>query len=372
MSVWGKLYLCPGIIPHRSLQEPGQEKIKENPIMDLTTTYLGLTLRSPLVVGAAAPLTEDMDNLKRMEDAGAAAVVLHSLFEEQIRQERLELHHHLEFGTESFAEALTYFPEPDIFHVGTDVYLEHIRRAKSTVQIPIIASLNGATVGGWTSYARQIEAAGADALELNIYSIPTSLSQTGADIENLYLDILRSVKAAVSIPVAIKLSPYFSNLANMSKRLVEAGSDGLVLFNRFYQPDIDIEELTVRPHVLLSTPQDMRLPMRWIALLYGRIAADFAATGGIHKGQDVIRMLMVGASVTMIVSALLRHGIGYLSTIEQEMQQWFEEHEYPSLQAMQGNMSQLRCPHPSEFERVQYMRAIQTYHPEIFPYEMTL
>jgi len=332
--------------------------------MDLTTTYLGLELRSPLVVGAAAPLTEDISNLQKMEESGAAAIVLHSLFEEQIRSDRLEIHHHLEQGTESFAEALTYFPEPDIFHVGTEQYLDHIRNAKAIVNIPVIASLNGSTMGGWTDYARQMEQAGADAIELNIYSIPSDIDKTGAEIEQTYIDILQGVKASVSIPVAIKLSPYFSNMANMAKQLSDAGANGLVLFNRFYQPDIDIEELEVRPNVLLSTPQDLRLPMRWIALLYGRIPVDFAATSGIHKAPDVIRMLMAGASVTMIVSSLLRHGIGHLSSIEQELRVWLKENDYDSLKQMRGSMSQLRCPNPSEFERAQYMRAIQTYQPE--------
>lgn len=332
--------------------------------MDLTTTYLGLELRSPLVVGAAAPLTEDIDNLRRIEDAGAAAIVLHSLFEEQIRRDRLEIHHHLEHGTESFAEALTYFPDTDIFHVGTEQYLDHIRRAKTLLSIPVIASLNGATLGGWTDYAQQMEQAGADAIELNIYSIPTDLHTSGADIESLYLSIVSAVKAQVSIPVAVKLSPYFSSMANMAKRLSDAGANGLVLFNRFYQPDIDIDALEVRPHVLLSTPQDLRLPMRWIALLYGRVPVDFAATSGIHKAPDVVRMLMAGANVTMIVSSLLRHGIHHLTTIERDLISWLTENDYISVQQLRGSMSQLRCPNPSEFERAQYMRAIQTYHPD--------
>lgn len=335
--------------------------------MDLTTTYMGLQLRSPLVVGAAAPLTEDLDNLKRMEDAGAAAVVLHSLFEEQIRQETLDLHHHLEFNTHSFAEALTFFPEPDIFHVGPDLYLNHIRRAKELVEIPIIASLNGSTTGGWIDYARQIEQAGADALELNIYSIPTDLDVSGAAIEQEYLDILQAVRAAVTIPIAVKLSPYFSNMANMAKRLSETGANGLVLFNRFYQPDIDVDELEVRPHVLLSTPQDMRLPMRWIAILYGRIAADFAATSGIHRATDVVRMLMAGAKMTELVSVLLRHGINHLRDVQLDLEQWLTEHEYESVQQLQGTMSQLNCPNPSEFERAQYMKAVQTFHPNWMP-----
>lgn len=331
--------------------------------MDLTTTYLGLELRSPLVVGAAAPLTEDLRNLKRMEDAGASAVVLHSLFEEQLRQDSLELHHHLQHGTYSFAEALTYFPEPEIFHVGPELYLKHIEQAKATVQIPIIASLNGSTPGGWTNYARQIEQAGADALELNLYAIPTDLNVSAEEIEQQYLEVVRAVKAAVNIPIAIKLSPYFTSFANMAKKLMLEGANGLVLFNRFYQPDIDIEALEVRPNVLLSTPQDLRLPMRWIAILYGRVSLDFAATSGVNHGADVVRMMMAGAKVTMIVSSLLRHGIEHLQDIERELRAWMVEHEYESIQQMQGSMSQINCPNPSEFERTQYMRAVQTYHP---------
>ncbi|NES71992.1 MAG: dihydroorotate dehydrogenase-like protein, partial [Okeania sp. SIO2D1] len=263
--------------------------------MDLTTTYLGLQLKSPLVPSAAAPLTENISNIKIMEDFGAAAVVLHSVFEEQLRQEQYELHHHLTYGTESFPEALTYFPEPETFHVGPEEYLRHIQQAKAMVDIPIIASLNGSTLGGWVEYAKQIQQAGADALELNIYNIPTDMNTSGAEVEASYLEIVRAVKAEVTIPLAVKLSPFFSNMANMAKRFGEAGADGLVLFNRFYQPDIDLEELEVRPNILLSTTQAMRLPMRWIAILYGRIDTDLASTGGIQKGQDVLKMLMAGA-----------------------------------------------------------------------------
>ncbi|MBD2182538.1 dihydroorotate dehydrogenase-like protein [Aerosakkonema funiforme] len=331
--------------------------------MNLTTNYMGLTLRSPLVPSAAAPLTENIDNVKRMEDAGAGAVVLHSLFEEQIQKERYELHHHLTYGTDSFAEALTYFPEPQIFHVGTDEYLNHIRKAKEMVNIPIIASLNGATVGGWTEYAQQIEQAGADGLELNIYYVPTDIEMTGTQVEQNYIDILSTVKSAVNIPVAVKLSPYFSNMANMAKRLEAAGADALVCFNRFYQPDIDIDELEVRPNLILSAPQDMRLPMRWIAILYDRIHLDFAATGGIHKGQDVIKMLMVGAKISQICSVLLRHGIDHIRVIEQELIGWMAEHEYHSVQQMIGSMSQINCPDESAFERAQYLKSIQTYRP---------
>lgn len=333
--------------------------------MDLTTTYLGLNLKSPLVVGAAAPLTEDIDNLKRIEDAGGAGIVLHSLFEEQIRQEKLELHHHLTYGTESFAEALTYFPEPEIFHVDIQHYLEHIRTAKETVDIPIIASLNGTDLaGGWIDTAQQIQQAGADAIELNIYYVPTDLERSGAEIEDNYIQILQSVKNQVNIPVAIKISPYFSNTANMAAKLVAAGADGLVLFNRFYQPDIDIDNLEVTTNVLLSTPQAMRLPLRWIAILSGRLEVDFAASSGIEKGHDVIKMMMVGANVTLLVSSLLRYGISYLQDLEIEICHWLEEHEYESIQQMQGSMSQINCPDASAFERAQYMRAIQSYRPE--------
>ena len=331
--------------------------------MDITTNYLGLQLRSPLVVGAAAPLTEDLDNLKRMEDAGAAAVVLHSLFEEQLREERLELQHHLEYGTESFPEALNYFPEPEIFHVGAEEYLKHISEAKKMVNIPIIASLNSSTIGGWTNYAKELETAGADALELNIYNIPTNMDMTGEQVEQNYISILQAVKSEVNIPVAIKLSPFFSNMANMSKKLVEAGVNGLVLFNRFYQPDINIEELEVTTNVLLSTPQAMRLPMRWIAILYGRLEVDFAATSGVQKGQDVIKMMMAGANVTQLVGTLLRHGINHIQVIENEMINWMEEHEYESIAQMRGSMSQINCPDESAFERAQYMKAIQSYKP---------
>jgi len=331
--------------------------------MDLTTTYLGLTLKSPLVVGAAAPLTEDLGNIRWLEDSGAAAIVLHSLFEEQIRRERLEIHHHLEHGTESFPEALTYFPEPEVFHVGTDAYLDHIRTAKAMVDIPIIASLNGFTLGGWTDYAKQMEEAGADAIELNIYWIPTDVDMSGADVEQHYIDVLHAVENAVNIPIAVKLSPYFSNMANMAKRLCEAGADGLVLFNRFYEPDINIEDLEVEPSLILSHHSDMLLPLNWIAILHSRVSASLAATTGVSKAEDVVKMLMAGADVTMLVATLLRHGIGHLKSIEEDLINWLQEHEYESLDVLRGSMSQRNSPNPSEFERVQYMRAIQSYHP---------
>ncbi len=326
--------------------------------MDLSTTYLGLKLPSPLVA-SASPLSRDIDGVCRLEDAGAAAIVLYSLFEEQLRQEAADLNYHLENGTESFAESLTYFPQATEFHTGPDGYLEHIRRAKSAVGCPIIASLNGSTIGGWTKFAADIERAGASAIECNIYHIPTDPRQTAADVEKMYLDILRAVKSTVTIPVAVKLSPYFSNLANMARRLDDAGADALVLFNRFYQPDIDLEELEIRPNVLLSSPQALRLPLTWIGILYGRIRASLAGTGGVHSAQDAVKLLMVGASVTMMCSSLMRHGINHLRHVERELREWMEEHEYESIAQMQGSMSQLRCPDPAAFERAQYMRAVK-------------
>lgn len=331
--------------------------------IDLTTTYMGLKLRSPLVP-SASPLSQDVDKIKWMEDAGAGAVVMHSLFEEQLSRERYELHHHLTYGTESFAESLTYFPEPESFRVGPEEYLNHIQKIQAQVEIPIIASLNGASVGGWIDYARLIQEAGASALELNIYYVPTDMDLTSQEIEQTYIDILAAVKAAVTIPVAVKLSPYFTNMANMAKRLDNAGANALVLFNRFYQPDINLELLEVEPHVLLSTAQAMRLPLRWIAILYGRIQASLAATSGIHNGHDVLKMLMAGADITMLCSVLLRHGIDHIRCIEQEVREWMENHEYESVQQLQGSMSQINCPNPSAFERAQYMRALQTYNPE--------
>jgi dihydroorotate dehydrogenase (fumarate) len=328
--------------------------------MDLTTKYLGLDLRSPLVP-AASPLSIEVDNLKQMEDAGAGAVVLESLFEEQLRADRVELAESLEQGTESFAEALTYFPEPLEFKLGPETYLEHIAAAKRTLKIPVIASLNGSTLGGWTDYARQIQGAGADALELNIYAIPTDPDTTAAEVEDTYVKIVQSVKEQLTIPVAVKVSPFFTNFANVAKRLDAAGADALVLFNRFYQPDIDLQNLEVVPNILLSTPMAMRLPLRWIAILYGRVKADLAATSGVHRATDALKMLMAGAAVTTMASALLRHGIKHLATVESEIRQWMEEHEYESVAQMRGSMSQRNCPDPSSFERAQYMKAISSF-----------
>jgi dihydroorotate dehydrogenase (fumarate) len=334
--------------------------MQQNKIMDLTTKYLGLKLRSPLVV-SASPLSEDLDNIRRMEDAGAAAVVLYSLFEEQLRQDRLELNQNLQQGTESFAEALTYFPEPTEFRLGPEEYLKHIAAAKKAARIPIIASLNGSSVGGWTNYAKQIQQAGADALELNIYFIPTDMDLSSEVVEETYLNILQAVKANVTIPVAVKLSPFFSNFANMAKRLDQSGANGLVLFNRFYQPDIDLESLEVKPNILLSTPMASRTPLRWIALLHGRVNASLAATSGIHRASDVVKMLLAGADVTMLCSVLLRHGIPQITTIERELTEWLTEHEYESVTQIKGSLSQKKCPEPAAFERAQYMKALTGY-----------
>jgi dihydroorotate dehydrogenase (fumarate) len=299
--------------------------------MDLTTNYLGLKLRSPLVV-SASPLSEDLDNLKRMEDAGAAAIVLYSLFEEQLRQD-----------------------------LGPEEYLKHVAAAKKATRLPVIASLNGSSPGGWTDYAKQIQQAGADALELNIYYIPTDMNLTGTEVEMTYLDILKAVKANVTIPVAVKLSPFFSNFANMAKRLDQAGANGLVLFNRFYQPDIELETLEVKPNILLSTPMAMRLPLRWIALLHGRLNASLAATSGIHRASDALKMLLAGADVTMLCSTLLRHGIPQIAAIERDLITWLTEHEYESVSQLKGSLSQKNCPEPAAFERAQYMKALTGY-----------
>jgi dihydroorotate dehydrogenase (fumarate) len=331
--------------------------------MDLTTTYLGLKLRTPLVP-SASPLSEEIDNIKRMEDAGASAVVLYSLFEEQLRQDRAELAHHLEHGTFSYPEALTYFPEPEEFHLGPEEYLTHIAAAKKAVRLPVIASLNGSSTGGWTQYAKQIQQAGADALELNIYYIPTNANMPAAEVEQTYLDILKAVKLCVTIPVAVKLSPFFTNFAWMARKLDDAGANGLVLFNRFYQPDIDLESLDVKPNILLSTPMAMRLPLRWIAILRGRVRASLAATSGIHRATDVVKMLMAGADVTMLCSVLIRHGAKQIAVIERELVAWLEEHEYESVAQLKGSLSQKNCPEPGAFERAQYMRALCSYLPE--------
>lgn len=328
--------------------------------MDLSTKYLGKSLKNPLVV-SASPLSETIDNIRKMEDCGASAVVLYSLFEEQLVMQQREMFF-LENATEyQHAEALSMFPQQDEYRLGPEAYLDHIAKAKKAVDIPVIASLNGSSMGGWTSFAKRMQEAGADAIELNIYSIPTDMDLSGDQVENNYLEILRAVKAEVQIPVAVKMSPYFSNMANMAKKVAEAGADALVLFNRFYQPDIDLENLEVVPNVKLSSSEALRLPLRWIAILKDRINVDLAATSGIHSAFDAIKAIMAGANVAMLNSVLLMHGIESLKNIESQMRVWMEEKEYESVEQMMGSMSQAKVPDPSSFERAQYMKALTYY-----------
>jgi dihydroorotate dehydrogenase (fumarate) len=329
--------------------------------MDLSTTYIGLKLRTPLVPSACGPLTNTISKIRALEDAGAAAIIVHSLFEEEILHEAHEMDHYLTYGSYSYAEALNYFPEANEYELGPDEYLEHLHKAKQVVQIPVIGSLNGVSTGGWIKYAKLIEETGVDALELNIYYIPTDPDLPGVEVEQMYVNVLADVRRTIKIPVAIKLSPFFSNMASMAKRLSYAGANGLVLFNRFYQPDIDLDLLEVVPNVILSTPQALRLPLRWIAILYGKVNSSLAATGGIHSAPDVLKMLMAGADVTMMCSALLKNGLRRIREVELEMVQWMEEHEYVSVEQMKGSMSHKSCPHPSAFERANYMKALKSY-----------
>ena len=330
--------------------------------MTLTTNYLGLVLKNP-IVASSSPLSHNVDSIRRLEDAGAAAVVMYSLFEEQITFDSFYVDYYLTSGTNSYAESLTYFPEMNSYNVWPDEYMNLIRRAKEAVDVPIIGSLNGVSAGGWTDYAALIEEAGADALELNVYYIPTNEDLKGSEVEDLYVDILREVKCSVSIPVAIKLSPYFSSTANIAKRLVEEGANGLVLFNRFYQPDIDLEALEVVPRLVLSNSSELRLPLRWVAILYGRFLADFAITTGIHTSQDVLKALMAGAKVTMMASELLQNGLRRINIILDEMRCWMEQHEYESVVQMIGSMSQQHCAEPAAFERANYMKMLASYRP---------
>ncbi len=328
--------------------------------MDITTTYLGLKLKSPIVC-SAGPLSEKISNIREMEDAGASAVVLYSIFEEQIEHEQLELNYHTSVHSESYAEATSYFPEPFEFKLGPDEYLDHIRKAKEAVNIPIIASLNGKSIGGWTEYAKKMEQAGADALELNIYLLPTDINKPANEIEKTYIEIVKAVKSNVKIPIAVKMHPFFSSTSWMADQLSKAGADGLVLFNRFYQPDIDLENLDVVPNVILSTPMAMRLPLRWIAMLYGRVNADLAATSGIYYAEDVIKMMMAGAKVTEILSALLKFGIGHIADVTTSLKRWMEEKEYESIEQMRGSMSYVNVDDPSKFERANYMKVLHSY-----------
>lgn len=328
--------------------------------MSLTTNYLGLTLKNP-IVASSSPLSHSVDGIRNLEDAGASAVVMYSLFEEQLTFDSLYVDHYLHSNTNSHAEALSYFPEMDTYNVWPDEYLDLIRQAKESCEIPIIGSLNGVSIGGWTNFAGLIEDAGADALELNVYYVPTSLEMTGREVEDMYIDLLRQVKRAVTIPVAIKISPFFSSVANLAKRLEDNGVNGLVLFNRFYQPDLDIENLEVTPRLVLSTPYELRLPLRWVAILYGRVLTDFAITTGIHSTQDVLKGLMAGAKVTMMASELLQNGVGRIDEILQALIAWMAEHEYESVAQMIGSMSQQFCAEPAAFERANYMKVLDSY-----------
>jgi len=330
--------------------------------MSLSTNYLGLVLKNPLVA-SSSPLSHTVDSIQRLEDAGASAVVMYSLFEEQITFNSYYVDHYLRNNTNSYAEALNYFPEMEDYNVWPEEYLNLIRRAKETVDIPVIGSLNGVSIGGWTNYAGLIEDAGADAIELNVYYVPTDLEMTGREIEAMYLDMLRQVKRSVTIPVAMKLSPYFSSMSNMAKRLVAEGADGLVLFNRFYQPDFDLENLAVAPRLVLSNSNELRLPLRWVAILYGRIMADFAITTGIHGSEDVLKGLMAGAKVTMMASELLQNGVRRIREVLGEIENWMDEHEYQSVAQMIGSMSQQHCAEPAAFERANYMKMLDSFQP---------
>lgn len=331
--------------------------------MDTRTTYLGMELKHP-IMPSASPLSRSLDTIRRLEDNGAAALVMHSLFEEQVTLESEQLDHYLSYFTDAFAEALTWYPEQKDYRVGPEEYLENVRKAKEAVDIPVIGSLNGISTGGWIAYAREIEEAGADALELNTYFIATDPDMSGADVEQLVVEVLRAVKETVSIPVAVKLSPYYSSLPHLVRGLAEGGADGLALFNRFYQPDLDLEALEVVPSLSLSTSEEMRLPLRWVAILHGRVPMDLAITTGVHTHLDVLKGVMAGAQVTMMASELLMNGVQRIQTILDEMVAWMGEHEYESIGEMQGSMSQQNVPDPAAFERANYMKVLQSWRPD--------
>ena len=328
--------------------------------MDLTTRYMGLPVRSPLVAGAS-PLSRDVRNIAALTRAGAGAIVFHSIFQEQLTQEALALNYYLEQGTEGFAESLTYFPKIESFKVGPEIYLDNIAAAKKATDVPIIGSLNCISASGWVDFARQIQQAGADGLELNVYLIPTNPAVESPQIEQVYLDILLAVKSAVTIPVAIKLSPFFSSMANTLQRLDRAGANALVLFNRFYQPDIDLEELEIKPRLVLSTSEELRLPMRWIAIMCDKVKASLVATSGVHTGADAAKLVLAGADVIQVVSALLKNGIGHLARIRDEMVAILDAKGYGSVHEAHGVLSQRTCGEPAAFERANYMKALTSY-----------
>lgn len=329
-------------------------------MIDLSTTYLGLNLKNPVVV-SASPLQRELDAVRQMEDAGAAAVVMHSLFEEQIDLESEELHRFLEQGSESYAEALHYLPDLEEYNHGPEAYLEHLARVKKAVRIPVIASLNGKSMGGWTRYAKMMEEAGADAIELNVYHVAANPELSGSEVEQMYYDLVRQVKSVVRIPLAVKLSHFFSSIAHVMHKIDAAGADGLVLFNRFYQPDIDLEQLEVVPRLALSNSYELLLRLNWVAILYGQIKADMAITGGIHTGDDVLKSMMVGARVAMMTSALLENGIAHIGEVLRQVRGWMEDHEYDSICQMQGSMSRRSVPDPATYERANYMKVLSSY-----------
>jgi dihydroorotate dehydrogenase (fumarate) len=326
---------------------------------DLSTTYLGLKLKSPLVA-SSGPLAKDIDKLCRLEAAGASAVVLHSLFEEQINLEALELDRWLS-PNEGFAEAQTYLPDLTAYNIGPEGYLEHLAKAKRAVSIPVIGSLNGVSTGGWIRYAKLIEEAGADALELNIYYLPTNPAMDGSQVETMHTELVAEVKESIQIPVAVKLGPYFSATPNMMVKLDRAGANGLVLFNRFYQPDFDLENLEVTPSLALSDSRELLMRLHWVAVLYGNVKADMAISGGVHTAEDVVKSMMAGAKVSMMTSALLRNGIDYLEVLRDKLVQWMDEHEYGSIAQMRGSMSRRAVADPEAFERANYMRVLSSY-----------
>jgi dihydroorotate dehydrogenase (fumarate) len=328
--------------------------------MDLTTRYMGLTLKNPLVA-SASPLSESLDGIRRLEDNGAAAVVMFSLFEEQITHDSAALEHFMTLGRESFGEAVSYFPEIGDYDVGPRQYLDLIRRATESVDIPIIASLNGISERGWVTFAREMQDAGAHGIELNVYYLPTETFRSGAEVEQQYVDVLSAVKASVSIPVAIKVGPYFSSFADMACQLEEAGADALVLFNRFYQPDFDIETRTVVPSIALSTPAEIRLPLLWIALLYGRVSASLAATTGVHGSVEAVKYLMAGADVVMSTSAVLQQGPPFFARLLAEMTEWMEKKGYASVDQMRGSMSQQSVADSGAFVRGNYIKVLESY-----------
>lgn len=327
---------------------------------DLSTTYLGLNLKNPLVA-SASPLSKRIERARKLEEAGISAIVMYSLFEEQIIRESLELDHYLSRGTDSFAEALTYLPDGGMYGISPEKYLNQLAALKKALAIPVIGSLNGVSKGGWVSYARKIQDAGADALELNMYYIATDASVTSNDIEAMQVELVAEVKSAISIPLAVKISPFVTSIPNFAKRLVEAGADGLVLFNRFYQPDFDLEELDILHSLDLSTSADLRLPLRWISILYGKLNADFALTSGVHTHEDVMKAMMSGAKVAMMASHLLHNGEQVIPSLLNEMQEWMEQREYQSIQQMQGSMSQKFVKEPAAFERANYMKVLGSY-----------